>query len=187
VPAVVSNRPSKISGGATPLLPPVLVNPQAGSADVAFQQVTFEFQPTPGADEYQIQVSTSSLFPQNNRFESAVIRDTRQGVTLSRTFTNLIVPGAAVNVPIFWRVGGRNSRDGGPPTGEGISGPNDNGFVFAAAQTFTLREQPPNPPGQQRVLNGTSAVSDAAGAQGAHNKRRGGKPDRPRRRNRRDR
>ncbi len=151
-PGVAASRAGSVSDGATALTPVTLVSPPAGSGDVAFQNVTFEFQPTPGADEYQIQVSVNPSFPPNNRFASQVIRDTRQGVTLSQTFTNLIVPGAALNTAIFWRVGARNSRDRIPP--QGIGNSNDDGFVFPQAQTFTLREQPPQPPQGQRVLNG---------------------------------
>jgi hypothetical protein len=184
-PAVIASRAGSASGGATALSPVALVSPPPGSADVAFQNVTFEFQPTAGADEYQIQVSVDPSFPPNNRFASQVIRDTRQGITLSQTFTNLIVPGAALNIAIYWRVGARNSRD--PLRPQGISTSNDDGFVFSQAQTFTLREQPPPPPQNQRVLNGDGLSLDTGSRLKAELRTRKSHDRQQRRENRRER
>ena len=184
-PAAVASRAGSASGGATALSPVTLVSPPAGSADVAFQNVTFEFQPTAGADEYQIQVSVDPSFPPNNRFASQVIRDTRQGVTLSQTFTNLVVPGAALNTAIYWRVGARNSRD--PLKPQGIISSNDDNFVFPQAQTFTLREQPPVPPQGQRALNGDGLNLDGGTLRVGPRKGRKNHDQHQRRENRRER
>ncbi|MCS6860648.1 MAG: hypothetical protein NZT92_10060 [Abditibacteriales bacterium] len=184
-PGVIASRAGGVSGGATALAPVVLISPPAGSADVAFQNVTFEWQPTIGADEYQIQVSVDPSFPPNNRFASQVIRDTRQGVTLSQTFTNLIVPGAALNIAIYWRVGARNSRD--PVRPQGITTSNDDGFVFSLPQTFSLREQPPQPPQRQRTLSADGLNADGGTPHVTPRKERKNHDQLHRRENRRDR
>jgi hypothetical protein len=171
-PTLSLSRPSEVSGGATALTPVNLVSPSTGASDVSLQNVTFEWLPTTGADTYQIQVSTNSSFPNNSRFESPIIRDTRQGVTLSRTLTNVFVPGATINTPIFWRVGARNSRDRLNPTGEGSGGSNDDNFVVGGQfQIFTLREDPPSPPQTSRVLRGNQGQDKGVGE--ARRRRRG--------------
>jgi hypothetical protein len=140
-----------VSGRATVVPPPTLVlppnDPDPGSKDVNLATYPFEWEATPGADTYRLELSTDRTFPAANRMVSREFVESAQSG--QATIAHIFVGGDAaqafghVNGPIYWRVGGRNSRDRYYPS-------DSNGdvayFVYSEPRAFSALDIPPPQP-----------------------------------------
>lgn len=132
----VLSTPSNAVGPITFFTPPTLSAPANGAQSVPTDAVTFTWQPTLGANEYQVE-----LFPADDPdglrapiLQSVIVRDTGAAV-LTATIRNL-QPGTTY----WWRVGARQSGDPVRPLNM-MTGVKK--FLYSEMRTFTTVIGPP--------------------------------------------
>jgi hypothetical protein len=151
------SRPTREVGPVTYILSPQLKSPPENPLPQNPASITFEWEPTTGADEYCVQV-----FPASDPngvgqpiFQRAGIRGQGSG-TISETWlpaTGDLQP----NSLYYWRVGARKSTEllgrgqGMPRVGFGST--QVLGYVFSVMRSFPTPDFPPNPTGSTTQEN----------------------------------
>ncbi|MGQ9733198.1 MAG: hypothetical protein ACUVX8_18225, partial [Candidatus Zipacnadales bacterium] len=160
---------TKAVGPVTYILPPQLIAPAPNASSQDTTAITFEWQPTTGADEYMVEVFDSSD-PSGLRqpiFHREGIHP-RGVATLSETWR----PAAGDLEPLsiyYWRVGARKStelssrKQGYPRVGAGSN--ELIGWVLSEVRSFETADIPPPPPsgGTTNVAGTTARPGRTAG------------------------
>jgi len=130
---------SRAVGPVTYFEPAVLVSPTNNSETVNPADVTFEWTPSDGADQYQVQVY-SDMNLTNLVYPSPVLSWTG-GTLMTHTVTSTVFAG---NTPYWWVVCNRKSGEAQPIAR--IGGQDRSGWIYSNKWGFTTTAGPPPPP-----------------------------------------
>ncbi len=138
---------------ACALAAPVCVMPD-NVTDVPMSSVTFEWEPSTGADLYRIEVSTDPAFLRSNTFCKDIRRS--EAPNFEKTLNLAGAPELASvtdGQELFWRVGARRMADNPGPYPDGlggavaVSGSNNTRFIYSDYLSFRVADLPPGPGG----------------------------------------
>ncbi len=131
---------SRAVGPVTYFDPAVLVSPANNSETVDPTDVTFEWTPSDGADQYQVRVygdmNLTSLV-----YQSPMLSWTG-GSVMTHTVTSTVFDD---NTPYWWVVCNRKYGEAQPVAR--IGGQDRSGWIYSGKWGFTTIEAPPSPPG----------------------------------------
>ncbi len=130
---------SRAIGPVTYFEPAVLVSPTNNSASVNPANVTFEWTPSDGADQYQVQVY-SDMNLTNLVYQSPVLSWTGESV-MTHNVTSTVFSG---NTTYWWVVCNRKYGEAQPVAR--IGGQDRFGWIYSNKWSFTTTTAPPPPP-----------------------------------------
>ena len=130
---------SRAVGPVTYFEPAVLVSPTNNSETVNPADVTFEWIPSDGADQYQVQVY-SDMNLTNLVYPSPVLSWTG-GSVMTHTVTSTVFAG---NTTYWWVVCNRKNGEAQPIAR--IGGQDRSGWIYSNKWGFTTTDAPPPPP-----------------------------------------
>lgn len=148
-------------GRATYLTPPIPVSPDdpAGTQPVDLSDVTFVWQGSKGANQYRIEVASTSSFEREDTWCADVDETTSMdGAPISQQFEDVLDQSPELSslppgTTLYWRIGARNTGDDPGPYPSGpsplTSGVKHTRFLYSAGDTvlsFTIGGPPPPPP-----------------------------------------
>src|SRR5207237_7477957 len=108
------SAPSRVSGPATALAPPIATSPADNATGIDLTNVTFTWTTVAGADTYVVQVSADPTNPNSYQEVARYLNPSRSGnQSVSRTVN--IAARFAGRTLLAWRVGAKNSQDARPP------------------------------------------------------------------------
>ncbi len=156
---------TKVVGPVTYVLAAQLVSPPDNAPPQNTNSLTFEWNPTTGADEYMVEVFPAS---DPNGLQQPIFR--RQGIrprgaaSLTETWTPA-TGDLQANTFYHWRVGARRSVElGGGKAGQGIPrvgfGSNEiTGYVLSSMRSFLTAPIPPQPVGSTEGVQDPGLVA----------------------------
>lgn len=149
-PSNAISEASAACGPVTFFVPPVLGStPAANSTSVTTENITFTWQSTVGANEYQVEV-----FPESDPdgtseplFRTSIVRTTG---TTSTPLSVVLRGPLSSETTYWWRVGARQSSDAHKPVYNGKSA-----FLYSEMRKFTTALTPPPTPTSAGIRNTT--------------------------------
>ncbi len=135
-PAGALGEASPAVGPITYLQPPVLQEPADGVQAASPTEIDFVWQPTAGATDYRLEISTSRHNWQVLEYRADV--PYTGGSLMRHTFrtTHPLQAGQ----PYYWRVGARVAGQRAPQSGS------SRGYIYSAVRSFRVPLSPPSPP-----------------------------------------
>ncbi len=133
----LSEATRKAAGPVTYFRPPGLQAPSNGLKTVNPSNVTFEWEPMDGADQYQVQVYDNSLLRKPAVYKGPVQSST--GEVLMRHKPSGFTFGS--NETYYWVVGAKRAGEAQPVSGS------EKGWIFSEVWSFSTPPTPPGPTG----------------------------------------
>ncbi len=133
-------EPSQAIGPVTYFVSPALISPFNGSTSVNPTDLTFEWVPSAGADQYQVEVYNNPLLSGPAVYQSQTIYSSARTVLTHRAVSSAL----AGSTRYWWVVGSRKLGEAQPICY--INGQYRTGWIYSSPFTFTTAEGPPFPP-----------------------------------------
>ncbi len=138
-PPDAKSEPSATVGPVTYFEPGVLTSPRNNAGGVNPDDVTFEWTPSVGADQYQVEVYDNPTLAWPPVYQSGSLSWTGQTV-MTHTVTDFDFAGSTT----YWWVVGNRRRGEALPLSY-VSGQYRSGWIYSSPFTFTTVEKPPEP------------------------------------------